>query len=207
MRNLLFEELTPGPYDVPPFTTKVASERLPVLVARRTACLLQDAALTSLFRSYRVGLFEEPFDLFVARAIPVSHALLCASAGCSLLAAEAHIIRKQWPFAKIIVLGPVPHDLEDHLYDDAVVKGCSAATLATAFNDRSVDLWNSLGKTSTKPEPLRPPAESDPTKADPSDLAQPPIEEPRDLPADERQDWTVASYCSRPSHALARFDV
>jgi hypothetical protein len=95
--------------EVQPYTGLLPSERLPVLVARRTASLLQDAALTSLFHSYRVELFESPFELFVARAAPISYALLSASADCSLLAAEAFMVRKQWPSAKILVLGPAPH--------------------------------------------------------------------------------------------------
>ena len=201
MRNLLFEGSTPGPCNIQPFTTEVASERLPVLVAKRTVRLLQDAALTSLFHSYRLELFEKPFDLFVAKAARVSYALLCASDDCSLLAAEARVIRKQRPFAKIIVLGPVPHDLEDHLDDDTVVTNCSAATLATAFSDRSVDLWSKrVGWKGPTPESWRTPEESDPTKADPSDLAEPSIAEPRDLPADERQDRIGPSVPIPPLH-------
>ncbi len=184
MRRLLFEGPAPGPCNIQPFIKKLASERLPVLVARRAARLLQDAALTSLFHSYRVELFEKPFDLFVARAALVSYALLCASAGCSLLAAEAYIIRKQWPFAKIIVLGSAPHDLKDHLYDDMVITNCSPAILATAFSNRSGSLWNRrVGWIGTTSEPWRMPEESDPTKANPSDLEHPPSAEPRKLPA------------------------
>ena len=181
-----------------PYTGLLPSERLPVLAARRTVSLLQDAALTSLFHSYRVELFESPFGLFVARAAPVSYALLCASAGCSQLAAEAYIIRKQWPSAKILLLGPAPHDLEDYLYDDTVAADCSAATLATALSNRSVDLWNrTIGWNTGKSEPPRAPEESDPTKAEPSDLLQPPGAEPRDLPADEKQGM-CRSVVSRP---------
>lgn len=176
------------PCEARPYTGLLTSERLPVLAARRTASQLHDAALTSLFHSYRVALFEKPFDLFVARAAPVSYALLCASAGCSLLAAEAYIIRKQWPSAKILVLGPAPHDLEDDLYDETVAADCSAAALATALSNRNVDLWDrTIGSNAGKPEPPRAPEESDPSKAEPSDLPQPTRAEPRDLPADEKQ--------------------
>jgi hypothetical protein len=139
--------------------------RTPVLVARRAASLLSDDALTSLFHSYRVEIFQNPFDLFASQSTQPSYVLLCASAGCSLLAAEARSIRKQWPLARIMLLGSAPQELEDHLYDDSIPPDCDAASLATAF-----------------------PKESDPTKADPSDLLQPPIAGPRDLPADERQD-------------------
>jgi hypothetical protein len=105
-----------------------------------------------------VELFEKPLDLFVARAAPVSYALLCASAGCSLLAAEAYIIRKQWPLAKILVLGPAPYDLEDYLYDDMVAVDCSAAALATALSNRSVDLWDrTIGWNTGKSELRRAP--------------------------------------------------
>jgi hypothetical protein len=176
MRKLLSE----GPINVPTVfqgnTGQHKSDRISVLVARRTASRLQDAALTSLFHAYRVELFQDPFDLFVARSNPISYALLCASAGYSLLAAEARIIRKQWPLARIMLLGSAPQELEDHLYDDTVPPDCNAASLATAFETHSIDLRNrSIG-----------PKESDPTKADPSDLLQPPTAAPRDLPSDER---------------------
>jgi hypothetical protein len=183
--------------EVQPYTGLLPSERLPVLVARRTASLLQDAALTSLFHSYRVELFESPFELFVARAAPISYALLSASADCSLLAAEAFMVRKQWPSAKILVLGPAPHDLEDYLYDDTVAADCTAATLATALSNRSVDLWDRpIGWNTDKSELRRAPEESDPTKSDPSALLQPSSAKPRDLPADEKRDMcrAVASW-------------
>jgi hypothetical protein len=191
MRKLLSE----GPINVPAVfqgnTVQHKSDRISVLVARRTASRLQDAALTSLFRSYRVELFQDPFDLFVSRSNPISYALLCASAGYSLLAAEAHIIRKQWPLARIMLLGSAPHELEDHLYDDTVAPDCNAASLATAFETHSIDLRNrSIGWNHREADLPRFPKESDPTKADPSDLLQPPIPAPRDLPSDETQDLT-----------------
>ncbi len=193
MRNLLYQGSINVPFEAQSYTGLLPSERLPVLAARSTVSQLQDAALTFLFHSYRVELFEKPFDLFVARAAAVSYALLCASAGCSMLAAEAYIIRKQWPFAKILVLGPAPHDLEDYLYDDMVAADCSAAALATALSNRSVNLWDrTIGSSAGKPEPPRAPEESDPTKAEPSDLLQPPGGEPRDLPADEKQEMCRA---------------
>ncbi len=187
------------PCEARPYTGLLTSERLPVLAARRTASLLQNAALTSLLRSYRVKFFEKPIDLFVARTVPFSYALLCASAGCSLIAAEAYIVRKQWPFAKIILLGPAPHDLQDNLYDDTVAADCSAATLATALSNRSMDVWHqTIGSNTGKSELWRAPEESDPTKAEPSDLLQPSGPELRDLPADEKQGMCRA-VASRPS--------
>lgn len=181
MRDLLFEGSIKGPRAVQPEITKRASERLSLLVANRTASLLQDAALTSLFHSYQVELFQNASDLFVARSAPVSYALLCASAGCSLLATEAHIIRKQWPLARIMVLGSAPQDLEDHLYDDTFPSEVSAITLQTAFDIRSVDLWDrSIGWNDRNAKPSRVPKKSDPTKAEPPDLLQPPLAEPRD---------------------------
>jgi hypothetical protein len=188
MRNLLYKGPINLACEAQPYTGRLTSERLPVLVARRTASLLQDAALTSLFHSYRVELFESPFELFVARAAPISYALLCASAGCSLLAAEAFIVRRQWPSAKILVLGPAPHDLEDYLYDDTVAADCTAATLATALSNRSVDLRDrTIGWNTGKSELRRAPEESDPTKAEPSDLLRPLSAGLRDLPADEKR--------------------
>ena len=193
MKNLIFREMFNAPCEAEPFLQTRVSERLPVLAARRTASLLQDATLTSLFHSYRVELFDKPVDLYIARSAQVSCALLCASAGCSLLAAEAHIIRKQWPFAKIILLGLAPRDFEDHLYDDTVAANCNVATLATAFSNRSVYLSDRrVGLHTGKAELPLVPVESDPTKAKPSDLLQPPGGGPRDLPADEKQEMCRA---------------
>jgi hypothetical protein len=202
MRNLLCKGSINLPCEAQPDTGLLTSERLPVLATRCAASLLQNAALTSLLRSYRVKFFEKPIDLFVARAAPFSYALLCASAGCSLLAAEAYIVRKQWPFAKIILLGPAPHDLQDHLYDDTVAADCSAATLATALSNRSMDLWHqTIGWNTGKSELRRAHEESDPTKTGPLDLLPPSGAELRDLPAQEKQDMCRA-VASRPSCLL-----
>jgi hypothetical protein len=190
MKNVLFEGSINVPIVAQRHSAERKSEKLCVLVAKRTASLLQDAALTSLFHSYRVELFQNPFDLFVSKSTPISYALLCASAGCSLLAAEAHIIRKQWPMARILVLGLAPLDLDDNLYDDSVPPNCSAAVLAIAFETRSVDLWDQgMGWNNRKASRSRVPEESDPTKADPSDLLQSPIAAPRDLPQTKRGIW------------------
>jgi hypothetical protein len=191
MKNLLSE----GAINVPTVAQRTAAGhkpvRTPVLVARRTASLLNDDALTSLFHSYRVEIFQNPFDLFASQSTPPSYVLLCASAGCSLLTAEARIIRKQWPLARIMLLGSAPQELEDHLYDDIVPPDCNAASLATAFETRSIDLWNrSISWNNREPDLPRFPKESDPTKADPSDLLLPPTAAPRDLPSDETRDMT-----------------
>jgi hypothetical protein len=191
MRKLLSE----GSINVPAVfqgnTGQHKSDRISVLVARRTASRLQDAALTSLFHSYRVELFQDPFDLFASRSNPISYALLCASAGWSLLAAEAYIIRKQWPLARIMLLGSAPRELEDHLYDETLPPDCSSAIFAMAFEARSIDLWDrSIGWNHRKADQPRVPEESDPTKAEPSDLLQPPVTAPRDLPSDETRDLT-----------------
>lgn len=191
MKTLLSE----GATNVPALAQRTAAGhkpvRTPVLVARRTASLLHDDALTSLFHSYRVEIFHNPFDLFASQSPPPSYVLLCASAGCSLLAAEARIIRKQWPLARIMLLGSAPQDLEDHLYDDVVPPDCNAASLATAFETRSIDLWNrSIGWNKREADLPRFPKESNPTKADPSDLLLPPTAAPRDLPSNETRDPT-----------------
>lgn len=189
LKNLHVEGSINLACEAEPYAGVCASKRLHILVAKPTASLLQDATLASLFHSYRVEFFDKPLGLFVARASPVTHALLCSSGGCSLLSAEAYIIRKQWPFAKIVMLGPVPHDLDDHLYDDMVELDCSPAAFATVFCNRSIDRWDRpISSSPGQPEPSPTPDESDPTKAEPSDLPQPPSAKPRDLPADERQD-------------------
>lgn len=41
-------------------------------------------------------------------------------------------VRKSWPAAKILLLGPAPPGLEDHLYDDAVDACCNPAGLVAA---------------------------------------------------------------------------
>lgn len=188
MKNLFVEGSIDVPYEAQPNKAALTLERLPVLVARGAATMLQDSALTSLFHSFRVELFKSPFDLFAARAAPVSYALLCASAGCPLLSAEAYIIRKQWPLSRIVVLGAAPYDLEDHLYDETVATNCSASTLTAAFCHSSVDLWDRRnGWNIYPPEPPLILEESDPTKAKSPSLQQPTGADLRGLPADERR--------------------
>jgi hypothetical protein len=186
-KDLLFQDQPHTHRKSEPSMGMGASERLPVLAARPAASQLQDETLNYLFRSCRVELFAQPFDLFVIRTSQVSCALLCASPDCPTLAAEAFIIRKQWPRARIIVVGNVPHDLQDHLYDVAVAANCDAANLANAFISRSIDLWNKrLDRVPDGLRWLQTPAESDPTKAHPQDLLPTGGQNARDLPAEER---------------------
>lgn len=81
----------------------------------------------------------------------------------------------------------------NEVYDDTVAANCNVATLATAFSNRSVYLLDRrVGLHTGKAELPLVPVESDPTKAKPSDLLQPPGGGPRDLPADEKQEMCRA---------------
>lgn len=177
--------------------------RLPLLLATQTVPLLRDDVLEVLFSAYRVELFRHVGDLFDGRKSPVAFALLCGSAGAPHLALEAHIIRTQWPLARIIVLGQPPWQLEDYLYDHTVQENCSPAMLTNAFEANSVDLWNySAARSSGRDGLPRWPAESDPSKAKPSGMAEVPVPSPWDSPEGEQANlWAEAYYKAPALHA------
>jgi hypothetical protein len=176
----------------------VPSQRAELLVVSPQSRSLSEGALLRIKSGYRVNEAINQSDVFALRLGKVHLAVLSTALGPIVLRAVAESIRRQWPSARILIVGGAQSVLDDHLYDDAISHQCALEELLTALLDLSADPWNQRPQTFELDPGLarctedgmaafRPiPAESDPTKADPHDLAENEI--PRDIPGQERED-------------------
>lgn len=126
-----------------------------------TTCAITDSALlliepnasgcseraTQLSQShYCVARADNPRDIFLMRsAFSFSVAVLSDLVGCFALRASAQMIRSQWPYARILILGNAPKQFEDHLYDDAVLHKADQTQLVSVINRLTEDRWNQRG--------------------------------------------------------------
>jgi hypothetical protein len=91
---------------------------------------------------YCVTLVKDVRELFLLRdGEPFLFALLSDNLGPFQLVAAAHSVRRQWPDARILVLGKAAVMLEDHLYDDAIPHSCKLEELFASLTKLSRDPW------------------------------------------------------------------
>ncbi len=76
---------------------------------------------------------------------PFSIAVLSDVVGSPALRAAAQIVRKQWPAARILILGKASSELDDHLYDEAVGQTSSETALLAMVGKVLEDPWNQRG--------------------------------------------------------------
>jgi hypothetical protein len=142
------------------------------------------------------GTSKEVFDL---RFVAIHLAVLSDSLGSLGLRSVAEDVRRQWPLARVLIIGAAQVVLDDPLYDEAVERRISTPDLLAALtklaayssNQRVEVFRQTLGGINHEKDFERArklvPVESDPTKDRGYD--SPAREEPQDLPADERKDW------------------
>jgi len=148
---------------------------------------------------YHVATASTRKQVFDLRFVAMHLAVLSDSLGSIGLRNLAEDVRRQWPLARVLIIGAAQVVLDDPLYDEAVERRISTSDLLAALtklsayssNQRVEIFRQTLGgidyekdlERARKPVPV----ESDPTKERGHDSeAQ---EEPQDLPADERKDW------------------
>ena len=83
---------------------------------------------------------NEIFALRQTKAIAL--AVLSAGLGSRPLAAVAHTVRKQWPRARILILGRAESLLEDHLYDEQTEHSSDPMQLLQDIETLYKDSWN-----------------------------------------------------------------
>jgi hypothetical protein len=131
--------------------------------------------------------------------VAIQLVVLSDSLGSSGLRSLAEDVRRQWPLARVLIIGAAQFVLDDPLYDEAVERRISSADLLAAliklscysFSQR-VEVFRlnpgSIIQEERFEHSYRPaPVESDPTKH--SDYDTETKEEPQDLPAEEHRDW------------------
>jgi hypothetical protein len=70
-------------------------------------------------------------------------AVLSDLVGCVALRASAETVRRNWPKARILILGRVPDQFEDHLYDDSIVHASDGRALLATLDRLANDPWPS----------------------------------------------------------------
>ena len=129
-------------------------------------------------------------ELFILRETKaIALAILSGSLGQQLLAAIAQTVRRQWPLARILILGRAQSVLEDHLYDEEIKDSPTPKQLLDeierlykgSWNQRTNTLdWNSAWGAMCASRPSL--YESDPSKVAPAALAE--KEQSHEIPAD-----------------------
>ena len=174
------------------------STRLRLLLAEANAGSLSKLAVLLSNSGYRVATANTPNEVFDLRSMAIHLAVLSDSLGKSGLRGVAENVRRQWPRARIVILGAAQTLLDDPLYDEAVDHRTSPEDLLSTLLKLSAYRWNFRGKVSrcnggadhagsSEPNNQPVPPESDPTKVPGHDSEQ--KAEPQDLPAEERRNW------------------
>jgi hypothetical protein len=93
-------------------------------------------------KHYCVTVAKDVRELFLLRdGEPFCFALLSDYMGSFQLVAAAHSVRRQWPDARILVLGQAAVMLEDHLYDDAIAHSCNQDDIFASLTKLSCNPW------------------------------------------------------------------
>jgi len=131
-------------------------------------------------------------EIFVLRDTKaVALAILSDSLGRRLLGAIAETVRRQWPLARILILGRAESVLEDHLYDEQINHSLNPKELLDDLERLYKGSWNQRTNTldwnvvrSSMYANRSSICESDPSKFAPTNLIK--NKPPRDMPADFR---------------------
>ena len=147
---------------------------------------------------YRVATASTRKELFDLRFVAIHLVVLSDSLGAFGLRSFAEDVRRQWPRARVLIIGAAQVVLDDPLYDEAVERRISSADLVSALTKLSalsssqrVEEYRLNTGSLSREETIEHngksvPMESDPTKKPGynSDLK----EEPEDLPAEEHRE-------------------
>jgi hypothetical protein len=185
-----------------PAATETA-ESLPIVAAPEPVSrgiLLIDPDISLLYAEYLLltnsNYYVTPAfshrEIFALRETKeVALAILSDSLGRQLLGAIAETVRRQWPLARILILGRAESVLEDHLYDEQIDHSLDPTQILDdlerlykgSWNQRTNTLdWNTIrGAVCAGRSPLR---ESDPSKFAHAGLIE--NKQSHDIPADFR---------------------
>ena len=149
--------------------------------------------------NYSVTLATNDSDLFSLQTTKAfALAILSDRLGRGLLGAVAQIVRKQWPRARILIMGEVPRMLEDYLYDEQICRSSDPKQVLANLEGLYEGMWNERSKSidwnASRSAPCfsrRQISESDPTKTGPPAAAE--DRTPRDMPTDIRIPVTRAN--------------
>jgi hypothetical protein len=131
---------------------------------------------------YQVTSVQTDLQVFLLRSSEINFAILSAALGTPTIRAVAESVRRQWPSARILILGNAQMVLDDHMYDEAVGGFADSERIFAAVQGFSVDTWTQRAAILERSHMLANPwafavipgrtrpSESDPSKASPKDL-------------------------------------
>jgi hypothetical protein len=141
-----------GPIVVSPLRGK----QLEVLFVEPDVIERADRPMALLERDYRVSLAKDIREIFFLRERP-SFAVVVLSAllGPFALVEAARSVRRQWPGARIVIIGQAANVLEDHLYDETVAQSCKPQELIDMLAQLTSDPWTirTVGRPFVVPTP------------------------------------------------------
>jgi len=146
------EQLCAGPMSSParllPRKSVDFSEWRGILLVEPDITLLTAEALSLSRLHYSVTPAFSQNEIFALRETKViALAILSDSLGPRLLAAAAQAVRKQWPLARILILGRAEFVLEDHLYDEEIVRSLDPMVLIEELERLYKGSWNQRSHT------------------------------------------------------------
>jgi len=119
-----------------------------ILLVEPNITLLMAQALLLTRLDYCVTPAFSHSEIFALRDTkPIALAILSDRLGPRILASVARTVRKQWPLARILILGRPEFVLEDHLYDEEISHSSDPRTLIEDIERLYKDLWNQRSHT------------------------------------------------------------
>ncbi len=138
----IYPSVSTDPNDLPILAADNSSQR-GILLVEPDSTILTTHALLLTNSDYCVATAFSDRETFVLRHTKVvTVAILSASLGYRILCAVAEAVRRQWPLARILILGRPASMLEDHLYDDQIDHYPAPKQLLDALERLSKDSWN-----------------------------------------------------------------
>lgn len=183
--------------------------RARLLLAEARSEALSTRTLPLSRSGYRVSTASTRKEIFDLRLSTIQLVVLSDSLGCLGLRSLAEDVRRQWPLARILIIGAAQVALDDPLYDEAVERHISSADLLATLAklsaytlNRRIEVFRPNPGTVRHEEAFEQnrrsvPAESDPTKE--PGYGPEAIPEPRDLATEEQRDWraVLRSQCAQ----------
>jgi DNA-binding NtrC family response regulator len=136
-----------SPRPLPKEPTVVSTWRGILLVEPDITLLTAETHLLTC-SDYSVTPAFSPREIFALRETKaIALAILSDSLGPQLLPAVAYAVRKQWPLARILILGQPGSVLEDQLYDEKIENPSDPKRLLEEVERLYKDSWNQRSNT------------------------------------------------------------
>ncbi len=143
-----------------------------ILAIEPDIAVLRENSLLLTQANYCVTQATGDGELFHLRGLKaIALAILSDRLGLRLLRTVGEVVRRQWPRARILIVGQAPAVLEDHLYDEQIHRSADPQQVLADLEILYRGMWNQRSNTldwnanrSARSVARLPLDESDPTK-------------------------------------------